>query len=233
MRGVKIDYEGGLQSCKFYEGSSVVVTSFGLLSLRPGAACDREERPFLTGHEHPSLTIMRETRRRRFVSSPGGPLDPPTSPGDTNGRNGDRHIDDDHHPPNTRFMANTDTTHPSSGGGDTRACCLCPAVGRPAPGHASSLPTPYVPTVVKRAGGVAPPDLGPLAGPFARNESQAAGRTLHLWAHETCLVWCPEVYFDRGKGRLRKVEAAIRRASRLKCALCDLRGAAVGCTVER
>jgi hypothetical protein len=41
------------------------------------------------------------------------------------------------------------------------------------------------------------------------------------------------VYYDSNKGRLRKVEAALKRGKTLKCAHCALRGATVGCTLER
>ena len=71
--------------------------------------------------------------------------------------------------------------------------------------------------------------MGPFAGPFLPDRNGIAT----AWAHENCILWCPEVYFDAKKGRLRKVESALKRGARLKCAHCDLRGATVGCTLER
>lgn len=107
----------------------------------------------------------------------------------------------------------------------TRLCCLCPATKGPPP---SSLPLPYTPELVKGKGVVAPP-MGAFAGPFLPDRHGIATQ----WAHENCIMWCPEVYYDAKKGRLRKVDAALKRGARLKCVHCDLRGATVGCTLER
>jgi len=75
---------------------------------------------------------------------------------------------------------------------------------------------------------VAPP-MGAFAGPFLMDRNGLASQ----WAHQSCIMWCPEVYFDANKGRLRHVEAALKRGRSLKCAHCDLKGATVGCTLER
>ena len=107
----------------------------------------------------------------------------------------------------------------------TRLCCLCPSIKGPPP---SFLAAAYTPEVVKGKGVAAPP-MGPFAGPFLPDRNGIAT----AWAHENCIMWCPEVYFDAKKGRLRKVETALKRGARLKCAHCDLRGATVGCTLER
>ena len=45
--------------------------------------------------------------------------------------------------------------------------------------------------------------------------------------------WCPEVYFDARRERLFHVESAIKRGKQLKCSHCGIRGATVGCTLER
>ena len=50
--------------------------------------------------------------------------------------------------------------------------------------------------------------------------------------HQACALWCPEVYFDGERGRLRRVRDAARRARRLRCARCGERGAAIGCAVD-
>lgn len=108
----------------------------------------------------------------------------------------------------------------------TRLCCLCPTVKGPPP---SSLPVPYAPELVKGRGVAAPP-MGPFAGPFLPDQKSGIASQ---WAHEQCIIWCPEVYYDAKKGRLRKIEAALKRGARIKCAHCDLRGATVGCTLGR
>lgn len=58
------------------------------------------------------------------------------------------------------------------------------------------------------------------------------GRLLHFsddeWIHVACAAWSSEVY-DGGDGILRRAGRGRARARALKCALCNARGATVGC----
>ena len=71
-------------------------------------------------------------------------------------------------------------------------------------------------------------NLGELLGPFLINTVAET-----LWAHRQCIMWCPEVYYDRKRKRTRNVSAALKRSRLLRCSYCDERGATIGCTVER
>ncbi|CAL4908783.1 unnamed protein product [Urochloa decumbens] len=48
-----------------------------------------------------------------------------------------------------------------------------------------------------------------------------------IYVHEKCLEWAPEVWLE--DDIVKNLESEIRRASRLKCRRCGLRGAALGC----
>ena len=112
----------------------------------------------------------------------------------------------------------------SRAGRTTRLCVLCPSERGPPPAH---LPVPHRPKVLRA--GVECPPLGEFAGPFLPDRNGIAT----TWAHQTCIMWCPEVYFDARRERLRNVESAIKRGKQLKCSHCGIRGATVGCTLER
>ena len=49
--------------------------------------------------------------------------------------------------------------------------------------------------------------------------------------HESCGLWCPEVYYDHDKERLRKLPDAIQRSKKITCHKCKQKGAAIGCVV--
>ena len=106
----------------------------------------------------------------------------------------------------------------------TRVCALCPSERGPPP---ASLPANVSPKLLRA--GVRCPPLGGFVGPFLPDRDGFAS----AYAHETCVVWCPEVYFDPRRERLKHVDAAIKRGKQLKCTHCGLRGAAIGCTVAR
>ena len=111
----------------------------------------------------------------------------------------------------------------SRAGRTTRLCVLCPSERGPprAPPRAAQAQG------APRRRGV--PPLGEFAGPFLPDRNGIAT----TWAHQTCIMWCPEVYFDARRERLRNVESAIKRGKQLKCSHCGIRGATVGCTLER
>ncbi|GJP83996.1 hypothetical protein CLOP_g14092 [Closterium sp. NIES-67] len=50
-----------------------------------------------------------------------------------------------------------------------------------------------------------------------------------ICVHEDCLLWSPEVHFN--KGRFMNVQKELRRSSGLFCTVCGGRGAALGCRV--
>lgn len=62
--------------------------------------------------------------------------------------------------------------------------------------------------------------IGPLLGPFGHD----------TYVHRLCALWSPEVYHENDK--IRNVMAAVRRGKQLKCSLCGMRGATVGCCVD-
>ena len=80
-----------------------------------------------------------------------------------------------------------------------------------------------------RKGGYAPPPLGHFAGPFLPDRDGIAS----TWVHDSCVMWCPEVYFDQRKQRLKNVTSALKRGSYIKCNHCGLKGATVGCTLPQ
>ena len=45
--------------------------------------------------------------------------------------------------------------------------------------------------------------------------------------HESCGLWCPEVYYDHDKERLRKLPDAIQRSKKITCHKCKQKGAAI------
>ena len=49
--------------------------------------------------------------------------------------------------------------------------------------------------------------------------------------HQSCGLWCPEVYYDHEKERLRKLPDAIQRSKKIPCHKCKQKGAAIGCVV--
>ena len=104
----------------------------------------------------------------------------------------------------------------------TRLCCLCPQERGPI-----GLPVAVDPVVSK--GGCAPPPLGHFAGPFLPDRDGIAS----TWVHDSCVMWCPEVYFDQRKQRLKNVTSALKRGSYIKCNHCGLKGATVGCTLPQ
>jgi hypothetical protein len=69
--------------------------------------------------------------------------------------------------------------------------------------------------------------LGRLLGPLSEHVG-----VVGAWVHENCAIWSPEVYFS-GVGRLKNVKAAVRRGRSLRCSLCNLPGATIGCRVDR
>ena len=104
----------------------------------------------------------------------------------------------------------------------TRVCALCPT----AKGDGPAGLLAHVDPAVDR-GGVAPPRRWAIsAGPFLPDKNGIK----HTWAHQNCILWCPEVYFDARLERLKHVEEAIKRGKQLKCSHCGRKGAAVGCT---
>ena len=104
-------------------------------------------------------------------------------------------------------------------------CALCPCTRGPGPAF---LPVPHVPNVLR--GGVKPPKLGEFTGPYLPDKKTGIAST---WAHQSCVVWSPEVWFCAKKGRLRKVNETIKRGNQLKCTHCNLKGANKGCNVEK
>lgn len=104
----------------------------------------------------------------------------------------------------------------------TRVCAICPT----AKGDGPAGLLVHVEPLLDR-GGVAPPPMGDFAGPFLPDKNGIK----HTWAHQNCIMWCPEVYFDARLERLKHVEEAIKRGKQLKCAHCGRKGAAVGCTL--
>ena len=105
----------------------------------------------------------------------------------------------------------------------TRVCALCPT----AKGDGPAGLLAHVDPAVDR-GGVAPPRWA-----ISRALSSPDKNGIkHTWAHQNCILWCPEVYFDARLERLKHVEEAIKRGKQLKCAHCGRKGAAVGCTLR-
>ena len=104
----------------------------------------------------------------------------------------------------------------------TRLCCLCPQERGPI-----GLPVAVEPVVSKD--GCAPPPLGHFAGPFLPDRNGIAS----TWVHDSCVMWCPEVYFDQRKQRLKNVTSALKRGAYIKCNHCGLKGATVGCTLPQ
>ena len=104
----------------------------------------------------------------------------------------------------------------------TRVCAICPT----AKGDGPAGLLVHVEPEVDR-GGVAPPPMGDFAGPFLPDKNGIK----HTWAHQNCIMWCPEVYFDARLERLKHVEEAIKRGKQLKCSHCGRKGAPVGCTL--
>ena len=72
-----------------------------------------------------------------------------------------------------------------------------------------------------------PPPMGEFAGPFIKDKNSIKT----TYAHQNCIMWCPEVYFCAKLERLKHVEEAIKRGKQLKCSHCGKKGAAVGCTL--
>ena len=104
----------------------------------------------------------------------------------------------------------------------TRVCAICPT----AKGDGPAGLLVHVEPLLDR-GGVAPPPMGDFAGPFLPDKNGIK----HTWAHQNCIMWCPEVYFDARLERLKHVEEAIKRGKQLKCTHCGRKGAAVGCAL--
>ena len=69
--------------------------------------------------------------------------------------------------------------------------------------------------------------MGEVAGPFIKDKNSIKT----TYAHQNCIMWCPEVYFCAKLERLKHVEDAIKRGKQLKCSHCGKKGAAVGCTL--
>jgi len=82
---------------------------------------------------------------------------------------------------------------------------------------------------------------GLLRGPFhVPKQSRGSRRSVHndaaapsFWAHDQCLLWCPEVY-ELAEGReFVNVAPAYRRARRgMPCGACGRPGATLGCRVK-
>ena len=64
--------------------------------------------------------------------------------------------------------------------------------------------------------------LGPIFLPHDINSKRV---------HQSCGLWCPEVYYDHEKERLRKLPDAIQRSKKIPCHKCKQKGAAIGCVV--
>ncbi|GMH33233.1 hypothetical protein BSKO_01067 [Bryopsis sp. KO-2023] len=58
-------------------------------------------------------------------------------------------------------------------------------------------------------------------------------RKANTFVHKECAIWAPQVYEDSDcQNGLTNVILEVRRASRIKCAVCNKWGAALGCQVE-
>lgn len=75
-------------------------------------------------------------------------------------------------------------------------------------------------------------DGSPCCDPSASTADNKLVSVDGRYVHEECAVWCPEVYYSP-TGALVNVDAALRRARRLRCAHCGAPGAAVGCQVGK
>ncbi|XP_074580680.1 BRCA1-associated RING domain protein 1-like [Curcuma longa] len=53
---------------------------------------------------------------------------------------------------------------------------------------------------------------------------EEANQSDGIYVHEKCVVWAPQVYFS-----VKNFELELKRASKLKCSKCGLKGAALGC----
>jgi len=102
----------------------------------------------------------------------------------------------------------------------TRICALCPSQKASAPYGLSAHVEPSI-----ARGGTIPPPMGEFAGPFLKDKNNIKT----TYAHQNCIMWCPEVYFCANKDGLKHVEDGIKRGNKLKCAHCGKKGAAVGC----
>lgn len=67
-----------------------------------------------------------------------------------------------------------------------------------------------------------------LVGPFANSRGRMA-----LRVHFDCACWAPQVFSDPRTGRFHRVYDEYRRGRQLRCALCQGKGATVGCYVEK
>lgn len=102
----------------------------------------------------------------------------------------------------------------------TRICALCPSQKASAPYGLSAHVEPSI-----ARGGTIPPPMGEFAGPFLKDKNNIKT----TYAHQNCIMWCPEVYFCANKDGLKHVEDGLKRGNKLKCAHCGKKGAAVGC----
>jgi len=81
--------------------------------------------------------------------------------------------------------------------------------------------------------------LGPVLGPFDGaighcfgGKRQKQGPEKLFWAHDSCLLWCPEVY-ENDRGQFMGLDAAFRRSCKgALCSFCGQRGATLECHVE-
>jgi len=70
---------------------------------------------------------------------------------------------------------------------------------------------------------------GPLPGRDMGAHPLILG-TKRVWVHDMCASWSPESFWDDGKWF--NVAKAVRRGESLKCSLCSLTGATLGCMVS-
>jgi len=78
-----------------------------------------------------------------------------------------------------------------------------------------------------RTGGVMASEL---LGPFEARSKVGKG-IMHLWVHEVCALWSPEVYLDPDTNAMLGVHKAYGRGRRLRCSECARIGPTVGCYV--
>jgi len=67
---------------------------------------------------------------------------------------------------------------------------------------------------------------GPLYGPIKVKKHSS------IFLHELCAIWTPEIYLD-DNNKLKGLFQAIDRCSETKCSFCGLRGAGLGCFIEK
>ncbi|KAJ8467923.1 hypothetical protein OPV22_030475 [Ensete ventricosum] len=65
-------------------------------------------------------------------------------------------------------------------------------------------------------------------GRLVAMEEASQSRVTH--AHQKCIEWAPQIYFSGDT--LKNLEVELRRASKIKCSNCGLKGAALGCYFE-